>query len=158
MLESAGGFPATGHHVGNAGAIFSSESSNQIDTVFQKLKLAGIDFDGFDIITQFRQKGLKIIPESKAKDLASKLPAVPKSPSNHFANFLRSCKGEEKTRSPFSVAGPLCQAMALGIIAQQVGSKLVFDPATRQITNHKFANDLLSGVEPRKDWEQFYKL
>ncbi len=57
---------------------------------------------------------LKIIPESKAKDMASKLPAVPKSPSNHFANFLLACKGEEKCRSSFAVAGPLSQVMVLG--------------------------------------------
>ncbi|HMP81117.1 MAG TPA: Gfo/Idh/MocA family oxidoreductase [Verrucomicrobiota bacterium] len=101
---------------------------------------------------------LKIIPESKAKDMESRLPAVPKSPSNHFANFLKACKGEEKCRSPFSVAGPLCQAMAIGIIAQRVNAKVLFDRETRQITNHKAANELLSDAPPRKDWEQFYNL
>lgn len=101
---------------------------------------------------------LKIIPESKAKDLASRLPQVPKSPSNHFANFLRACKGQEKCRSNFAVSGPLCQAMTLGIIAQQVNTRLQFDRATRQFTNSKFGNELLAGPPPRKDWEQFYKL
>lgn len=88
----------------------------------------------------------------------AKLPEVPKAPSNHFANFLLACKGEEKCQSSFDVAGPLCQAMALGVIAQQVNAKLDFDPATRRITSHKFANELLDGPPPRKDWEQFYKL
>ena len=101
---------------------------------------------------------LKIIPEEKAKEMASKLPPVPKSPSNHYVNFLRACKGEEKARSSFAVAGPLCQAMAIGIIAQRVNAKLTFDPVTKQITNHKVANGLLAGVPARKDWEQFYKL
>ncbi len=101
---------------------------------------------------------LKIIPESKAKEMASKLPVVPKSPSNHFANFLKACRGEETCRSNFAVAGPLCQTMALGVIAQHVNAKLEFDPATKQITNHKVANGLLDGVPPRKDWEQFYQL
>ena len=64
----------------------------------------------------------------------------------------------KKCQSSFDVAGPLCQAMALGIIAQQVNSKVVFDPATRRITSHKFADELLDGPPPRKDWEQFYKL
>lgn len=99
---------------------------------------------------------LQILEADKAKDLA--LPKVPKSPSNHFANFLRACKGEEKCQSSFDVAGPLCQAMTLGIIAQQVNAKVVFDPATRRITSHKFADQLLDGPPPRKDWEQFYKL
>ncbi len=101
---------------------------------------------------------LKIIPESKAKDLAARLPEVPKSPSNHFANFLRACKGQEKCRSNFAVAGPLCQAMTLGIIAQQVNTRLSFDRTTRQFTNSKFGNELLAGPPPRKDWEQYYKL
>jgi hypothetical protein len=43
---------------------------------------------------------LQIVGEAKAKDMASKLPSVPKSPSNHFANFLKAAKGEEKTRWP----------------------------------------------------------
>ena len=101
---------------------------------------------------------LKIIPESKAAEMASKLPPVPKSPSNHFKNFLLACKGGEKCRSSFAVAGPLCQAMALGVIAQRVNAKLDFDPATRQITNHKVANELLAGVPARKNWEQYYRL
>jgi predicted dehydrogenase len=101
---------------------------------------------------------LKIIPPEMAKAMASKLPEVPKSPSNHFANFLRSCRGEEKCRSNFAVAGPLCQAMAIGIIAQRVNAKLSFDRAAKQITNHPVANGLLAGPPPRKDWEQYYKL
>jgi len=104
---------------------------------------------------------LKIIPEEKAKELESKLPVVPvvpKIPPAHYANFLRACKGEEKCHSSFAVAGPLCQTMALGVIAQRVNAKLAFDPATKQITNHKLANELLAGVPPRKGWEQFYKL
>jgi len=101
---------------------------------------------------------LKIIPEAKAKDMEAKLPEVPKSPSNHFANFLKAARGEEKTRSNFAVAGPLCQAMALGIIAQQLNVKLEFDRTQRQFTNSKPGNELLVGAPPRKDWEQFYKL
>ena len=101
---------------------------------------------------------LQIIPESKAKDMASKLPPVPKSPSNHYANFLLACKGEEQCRSSFAVAGPLSQVMVLGVIAQRLNAQLKFDRATKQITNNKLANDLLVGPPPRKDWEQYYKL
>ena len=99
---------------------------------------------------------LQVIPEEKAKDL--KLPDVPKSPSNHFKNFLLAAKGQETCRSSFAVAGPLCQTMALGIIAQRLNKDIVFDRATNQITNDKVANGLLVGAPPRKGWEQFYKL
>jgi enoyl-[acyl-carrier-protein] reductase (NADH) len=101
---------------------------------------------------------LEILPGDKASEMAGKLPEIPKSSSDHFTNFLRAAKGEEKCRSNFAVAGPLCQAMAIGIIAQRVNATVKFDPVTRQITNHKVANGLLGGQPPRKDWEQFYKL
>lgn len=101
---------------------------------------------------------LTIIPEEKAKEMASRLPEVPKSPSNHFANFLLACKGEEKTRSPFEISGPLSQVFSLGVMAQMLGTKLEFDRNTKQITNNKLANQLLVGEPPRKGWEQYYKL
>ncbi len=101
---------------------------------------------------------LSIIPESKAKEMASKLPEVPKSTSNHYANFLKGCKGEEVCRSRFEVAGPLSQVLNLGVLSQQLNAKLLFDRETKQITNNKVANELLVGAPPRKGWEQYYKL
>lgn len=101
---------------------------------------------------------LEIIPAEKAKDMAAKLPFVPVSPSNHFANFLKACKGEEKCRSSFDIAGPLCQVMALGVLAQRLNTKLVFDAHKKQITNNTVGNQLLVGPPPRKGWEQFYKM
>lgn len=101
---------------------------------------------------------LEIIPEGKAEDLKHRLPEVPVSPSNHFANFLKACKGEEKTRSPFEVAGPLSQVFCLGVITQRLNGKIAFDPIKKEITNDKFANALLVGPPPAKGWEQFYKV
>ena len=75
--------------------------------------------------------------------MASKLPEVPKSPSNHYANFLLACQGKEKTRSPFEIAGPLSQVFCLGVLAQRLNRKLVFDRDTKQITNDPFANQML---------------
>ena len=101
---------------------------------------------------------LSIIPEEKAKEMASKLPVVPLSSSNHFANFLLACKGQEQTRSPFEVAGPLSQVFCLGVIAQQLNAKLKFDPKSKKFINNDKANQLLVGAEPRKEWAYFYKL
>ncbi|MDR3229066.1 MAG: Gfo/Idh/MocA family oxidoreductase [Puniceicoccales bacterium] len=102
---------------------------------------------------------LKILDKEKAAAL--KLPPVPKSPSDHYSNFLLSVLGKEKPRSPFSVSGPLCQMMALGIIAQRVGKvgeKISFDAKTKRITNNKVADELLTHKAPRTGWEQFYTL
>jgi hypothetical protein len=101
---------------------------------------------------------LSIIPEEKAKDMAGSLPEVPKSTSNHFENFLKACKGEEKTRSPFSVGGPLSQVFTLGVLAQRLNAKLKFDRETKRITNNPLADMLLTGAPPRKGWEEFYKM
>jgi predicted dehydrogenase len=101
---------------------------------------------------------LSIIPVEKAKEMASKLPEVPASPSNHFKNFLLACKGQEKTRSPFELAGPLSQVFSLGVMAQWLNRPLHFDRETKQITNDKLANDLLTGPPPRKGWDSFYKV
>jgi hypothetical protein len=101
---------------------------------------------------------LQIIPKEKAEAMAGKLPAVPGGQSDHFKNFLLACKGEEKCRSNFAVAGPLSQVFMLGVIAQRLNTKLVFDRSTKQITNNKVANELLVGPPPRKGWEQYYKV
>ena len=101
---------------------------------------------------------LEIIPADKAKEMQASLPVVPVSPSNHFANFLKACKGEEKCRSSFDIAGPLSQVMALGVLAQRLNTKLIFDANKKQITNNKVGNELLVGPPPRKGWEQFYKM
>ena len=101
---------------------------------------------------------LSIIPESKAKEMESRLPEVPASPSNHYLNFLRAVRGEEKTRSPFEINGVLNQVFSLGVIAQRLNTKLYFDPRTKRITNNDFADAMLTGVPPRSGWEYLYKL
>lgn len=101
---------------------------------------------------------LAIIPEEKALAMAGKLPEIPVSPSNHFANFLKACKGEEKTRSPFEISGPLSQVFSLGVLSQQLNAKLAFDRKKKVITNNKIANELLAGPPPRKGWEQYYQV
>jgi len=101
---------------------------------------------------------LSIIPEEKAKEMASKLPVVPQSPSNHWKNFLLACQGQEQTRSPFAIAGPLSQLFCLGVLAQWTDVKLEFDRDKKIITNNKMANELLVGPPPRKGWEQYYRV
>jgi hypothetical protein len=101
---------------------------------------------------------LSIIPADIAQEMASQLPHVPKSPSDHFQNFIKACRGEEETRSPFEVSAPLSQVFVLGTLAQRLNTKLEFDRKTKQITNNTLANQLLVGPPPRKGWEEFYKL
>ncbi|MCK9180442.1 MAG: Gfo/Idh/MocA family oxidoreductase [Bacteroides sp.] len=101
---------------------------------------------------------LEIIPKEKAIEMESLLPNVPESSSNHFANFLLSCQGIEKPRSPFEIHGPLSQVFSLGVMAQRLRTPLYFDSRTKEITNNAFANAMLAGLPPRKGWEEFYQL
>jgi hypothetical protein len=101
---------------------------------------------------------LSIIPSEKAKEMQSKLPEVPESPSNHYENFLLACQGQEEARSSFDIAGPLAQVFNLGVIAAQLNTRLLFDRQKKIITNHPLANQMLVGKAPRKGWEQYYKL
>jgi predicted dehydrogenase len=101
---------------------------------------------------------LSIIPADKARDMASRLPEVPKSPSNHAANFLKACRGEERTRSSFELHGPLAQVFCLGVIAQRLGRKIIFDRHTGTISGDPVANALLAGAPPRLEWQQYYEL
>lgn len=101
---------------------------------------------------------LSIIPEDVAKEMEGKLPEVPESPSNHYANFLLAVMGREKPRSPFSVSGPLSQVFCLGVISQWTGKKILFDRETKQITNDPVANQLLWGPAPRPGWEEYYEI
>lgn len=101
---------------------------------------------------------LSIIPEERAREMQNKLPEVPKSPSDHYENFLLACMGQEKARSSFEINGVLSQVFSLGVMAQRLNTQLFFDSRTKQVTNNTFANAMLAGVPPRKGWEQYYKL
>jgi predicted dehydrogenase len=100
---------------------------------------------------------LRILPETKMKEMSESLPKIIGQNSDHYLNFLLACKGEEKCRSSFDVAGPLTQVFLLGAIAQRLGGTLSFDRRSRRITNRKDANGLLA-PPLRKGWEQYYTL
>jgi len=100
---------------------------------------------------------LYIVPRAKHLEMRASLPRFPQKNSNHYANFLLACKGEEETRSPFSVSGPLTQVFNLGVISQRLGIDLEFDREAGRITNSDAAQALLDPA-PRKGWEEFYRL
>ena len=146
---------------GYGGAVAAADvpSTNFADGANAKLSPGKIIYSK-DLIFKGGSHGstLKIIPEDKAKEMAGSLPEIPKSPSNHFENFLLACQGIEKTRSPFEINGVLSQVFCLGVLAQRLNTQLFFDPRTKQITNNAFANAMLTGVPPRKGWDQYYKM
>lgn len=152
-------FPPIPEGFGKSQFVSDIPSTNQGDYKDEKLNPGKIIYSR-DLTFKGGSHGstLSIIPESKAKEMESKLPEVPKSPSNHYENFLKAIRGEEKTRSPFEINGVLNQVFSLGVIAQRLNTRLFFDPVTKRITNNKFADAMLTGVPPRSGWEYLYEL
>ena len=103
---------------------------------------------------------LNIIPEELEKQLAAegKLPEVPQTTSNHYANFLLAVLGKEKARSPFEKAGVLSEVFNLGVIAQRLGHGFKFDRNAKEVIGDPFATAMLSGMPPRKGWEEYYQI
>lgn len=101
---------------------------------------------------------LSIVPKDKADAMKSRLPQY-KSPEtrDHFVNFIKACRGEMECKSSMAVAAPLSQVFLLGVIAQRLGGRLEFDPASKRITNNPAADALLN-PPPRKGWEQYHQI
>lgn len=79
--------------------------------------------------------------------------------SSHYESFLRTIRGEDKVRSPFSIGGPLSQICALGSLAVELGDPVLdFDRKAKRFIGNDRANALLSGGEPRRGWEEFYRM
>ncbi|QDT66400.1 Gfo/Idh/MocA family oxidoreductase [Calycomorphotria hydatis] len=113
-----------------------------------------------DVAFQSKTHGapLSIIRNEAGLQAESSLPSYSvEGKSKHHRNFIRACKGEEATNSPFAVAAPLTQVFNLGVIAQRLGGELEFDRESRQFKNNKTANTLLA-PPPRKGWEQYYEM
>jgi predicted dehydrogenase len=85
----------------------------------------------------------------------------PRGKSGHYLNFLKAVLGEETPNSPFEVAGPLSQVLALGALAQRLAMPaLSFDRAACRFVGDGAdqANACLDGPPPRKGWEFLYKV
>jgi len=139
---------------------YDGVKNNPTDPEGKKLAGCGKVIYGKDLTFKGGTHGstLRVIPESKHREVAGTLPKITERHSDHFSNFVLACQGKEKCRSSFDISGPLTQVFCLGVIAQRLGGTLEFDPKTRQITNNKIANQLLAGPPPRKGWEQYYKM
>lgn len=91
----------------------------------------------------------KLFPEEKFADFKmEEIPAV-----NHYTSWADACRGEGKTTSSFTYAGPLTETVLLGSIAIRVrGQALRWDSKGLTIHGSPVANALLT-KRYRKGWE-----
>lgn len=82
----------------------------------------------------------QLFPEDKFKD--AKRPDLES--RNHYHQWVDACMGNGETSSPFSYAGPLTEALLLGVVANRFpDQKLMWDAENLSVTNVKEANALL---------------
>ncbi len=112
-----------------------------------------------DLVLQRGAKAsvLTVLPKDKFMDMRKSLPRFPQKNSDHYANFLLACQGEEEARSPFSISAPLSQVFNLGMIAQRLNEEVKYDSQSKQLQGSERAKALLDPA-PRKGWESYYQL
>ena len=128
-----------------------------------ELPAGGYDLDAYIVVTMTvpecaRAAGYAQL-ELEAKGVLPETPPMPEDfLFNHHKNFLNAVLGKEKSHSPFEVAVPLTQVLCLGTIAKKLNTVFHFERNTHEILDNPFANALLTGIPPRKGWEDYYKL
>jgi hypothetical protein len=70
----------------------------------------------------------------------------------HMADWVRACKGGDRSCSDFAITGPYGEWLALAAIAFRVTGKLEWDSKNMRFTNNEAANRF---VKPtfRKGWD-----
>ena len=82
----------------------------------------------------------KLFPQEKFSDY--QLPEV--KDQNHYHQFVDACLGKDKTSASFSYAGPLTEALLLGVVANRFpDQKLSWDADTLKVSNIADANALI---------------
>jgi predicted dehydrogenase len=95
-------------------------------------------------------EGTRLLPAEKMTDFKFPPQFLTRSPG-HYRDWIRACKGGEKSCSDFSVAGPFTEWILLGVIALRFEGKLEWDSAKMRITNNSEANKMIRPVV-RKGW------
>lgn len=90
---------------------------------------------------------MRLVPETLMKDLASSLPAktIPRVPGgNHFAEWVRACKGGEPAGANFAYSARLTETVLLSNVAVRARRRLEWDSQAMKVTNHPAANAFLT--------------
>jgi len=94
----------------------------------------------------------RLIPEARDKEYQRPPKTLPRSVGHH-KEWLLACRTGSPTRSNFEFAGPLTEAVLLGMVCvRNGGDRLVWDSANLKVTNDAEANRFLH-YEYRKGWE-----
>ena len=90
---------------------------------------------------------IRLMPESRMQEMASSLPpkTIPRIPGgNHFAEWVRACKGGEAAGSNFSYSSRLTEMVLLSNVAVRARRRIEWDAAAMRVTNVPAANAFLT--------------
>ena len=90
---------------------------------------------------------IRLMPESRMQEMASSLPpkTIPRIPGgNHFAEWVRACKGGEPAGSDFSYSSRLTEMVLLSNVAVRARRRIEWDAAAMRVTNVPAANAFLT--------------
>jgi hypothetical protein len=94
----------------------------------------------------------RLIPQKRDKEYQRPAKTLPRS-AGHHKEWLLACRNGSPTRSNFEFAGPLTEAVLLGMVCVRNGGvKLEWDSANLKVTNEPDANQFLH-YQYRKGWE-----
>jgi predicted dehydrogenase len=94
----------------------------------------------------------RLIPESRNKEYQRPPKTLPRSVGHH-KEWLLACRTGSSTRSNFGFAGPLTEAVLLGMVCvRNGGDKLYWDSANLKVTNDPDANQYLH-YQYRSGWQ-----
>jgi hypothetical protein len=85
----------------------------------------------------------RLLPDSRMRTYRRPAKTLPRS-IGHYAEFLEGCRKGTATQSNFGFAGPLTEAVLLGMVCVRVGGqRLRWDSKRLEVTNHAEANRYL---------------
>jgi len=98
-----------------------------------------------------RGEGVWLLPSSRWKEYVLPPQLLTRSPG-HMLDWIRACKGGDRSCSDFSITVPYAQWLALTVIAFRVPGRLDWDSRNLRFTNSAEANKYIKPVV-RKGWE-----
>jgi predicted dehydrogenase len=98
------------------------------------------------VIADTYYDSIRIIPESKMKEIAPGLPpkTIPRVVGGHFAEWIRACKGGVPAGSNFDYSSRLSESVLIGNVALRARRRIEWDSAALKVTNLPSANEFVT--------------
>ena len=103
------------------------------------------------LATRDRGEGVWLLPAARWKEYTLPPPLLTRSPG-HMLDWIRACKGGDRSCSDFAITAPYAEWLALVCIAWRVPGKLLWDSKNVRFTNSAEANTYVKPVF-RKGWD-----